>query len=344
MHAHTKVEALGFLPLPLPHVAIQHEISTEVLAEYTSGTLGTELSVSSAQDQIRTAQFSILNLGDLQLHSGRTSPVSIKFGDDSTSLHAELCYGGQSLLRDGTIRQPLQRGTILLTPNQGISFEIGCYAGIGFRLERRRLQRTLQAISHNDDNLPADGLHVLSSAGQARSIGTSLLSLMTHINTVSRENTFLATGLGLDDQIYRTFAISLLMQDGRHPLTPQQDRYQERWTSTLDTLVDYIQAHTHTSLTLTDLEIQSHYTGRQLQRLFQGKFNCTPMQFVRRTRLHHAMERLSAPKAHDTVIRIARECGYHHGSNFSVDFQQQFGIRPSLVLRQARSRQARQDG
>jgi len=60
------------------------------------------------------------------------------------------------------------------------------------------------------------------------------------------------------------------------------------------------------------------------------------MQFVRRQRLEWAMERLTAPQPGDTVLRIARDCGYRHSSNFSVDFQRQFGHKPSEVLRFSR--------
>jgi AraC-like DNA-binding protein len=74
--------------------------------------------------------------------------------------------------------------------------------------------------------------------------------------------------------------------------------------------------------------------------MFRKRFNCTPMQFVRRQRLELAMEQLSKPQSGDTVMRIARECGYRHASNFSVDFQKQFGSRPSDVLRLSRTAKA----
>ena len=87
---------------------------------------------------------------------------------------------------------------------------------------------------------------------------------------------------------------------------------------------------------MADLERLSHYSARHLTTLFRERFNCTPMQFLRRQRLDLAMERLTAPQPGDTVIRIARECGYRHASNFSVDFQREFGSKPSDVLRLSR--------
>ena len=35
------------------------------------------------------------------------------------------------------------------------------------------------------------------------------------------------------------------------------------------------------------------------------------------------------------MTRIAREVGYRHTSNFSADFQRQFGVAPSVVLRRS---------
>ena len=93
-------------------------------------------------------------------------------------------------------------------------------------------------------------------------------------------------------------------------------------------------------LTLTDLEEQSHYSGRQLQYMFRSKFNCTPMQFVRRQRLNYAMARLEQAQPNDTITVIARELGYRSMSSFSADFFRQFGAYPSVVLRSWRHRPA----
>ncbi len=73
------------------------------------------------------------------------------------------------------------------------------------------------------------------------------------------------------------------------------------------------------------------YVSRKRER-----FDCAPMQFVKRQRLARAMERLREPAVDDTVARITRDCGYHYTSNFSTDFQRYYGIKPSVVLRSSR--------
>jgi AraC-like DNA-binding protein len=108
------------------------------------------------------------------------------------------------------------------------------------------------------------------------------------------------------------------------------------WTHSLDDLVDYIRQNAHLNLTLTDLEEQSHYSGRHLQDLFREKFDCTPMQFVRRQRLSAAMERLQTADENETVTNVARDFGYAYSSNFTTDFHREFGVTPSIVLRSTR--------
>jgi AraC-like DNA-binding protein len=48
------------------------------------------------------------------------------------------------------------------------------------------------------------------------------------------------------------------------------------------------------------------------------------------------MERLQVADHDDTVTKIARECGYRFMSNFTTDFQREFGVTPSVVLRTSR--------
>ena len=79
--------------------------------------------------------------------------------------------------------------------------------------------------------------------------------------------------------------------------------------------MDYIRANAHRGITLTDLEERSHYSARRLQALFREKFDCTPMQFVRRERLTTAMQKLQTADWNETVTSIARDCGYGFVSN-----------------------------
>ncbi len=104
----------------------------------------------------------------------------------------------------------------------------------------------------------------------------------------------------------------------------------------LDELVRWIRANNHRPLSLTDLEQRSGYSDRSLRNAFQERYGCPPKQWIRRTRMEAARERLLNPEPGDSVSTIARDHGYQHVSQFSRDYRSVFGQRPSLVMRQAR--------
>jgi hypothetical protein len=102
----------------------------------------------------------------------------------------------------------------------------------------------------------------------------------------------------------------------------------------IDELVDWIHAHCHEPISLTDLEERSHYSRRSLQYTFKARFGCGPMQYLRRQRLWLARRRLEAPGPESSVGSIASTSGYLSLASFSRDFHNVFGVAPSKLLRQ----------
>jgi AraC-like DNA-binding protein len=104
---------------------------------------------------------------------------------------------------------------------------------------------------------------------------------------------------------------------------------------TIDALVDWIHAHCHKPISLSDLEERSHYSRRNLQYSFKARFGCGPMQYLRRQRLWLAKRRLTASaESGANVTSIALACGYLNLTSFSRDFHNAFGVAPSKLLRQ----------
>lgn len=52
-----------------------------------------------------------------------------------------------------------------------------------------------------------------------------------------------------------------------------------------EALLEWVQVHLHTPITPTELSRRSAYSQRNLQYLFQRRFGCSPMQWVKRQRL-----------------------------------------------------------
>ena len=247
-----------------------------------------------------------------------------------------MCFTGTPCYQDGDGRIQARPGDILVVPLNGGRISTGYLSSINFPIEHQRFSRTMHAMQCDIDCSDLGRAFTIEGRSHSQHIAAAggLFSFFAFIDSLLFENRHIGIALGLDEQIYRLFAFAVMRSSG--VLERVQERWghtTNHWTNHLDDLVDYIRLHAHQGLTLTDLEEQSNYSARHLQNLFKEKFDCTPMQFVRRQRLSNAMERLRLAKYDDTVTRIARDSGYRHTSNFTTDFQREFGIKPSAVLR-----------
>jgi AraC-like DNA-binding protein len=101
----------------------------------------------------------------------------------------------------------------------------------------------------------------------------------------------------------------------------------------LQEITEWIEAHLHQPIALSDLERMSHFSRRTLQYAFRSEFGCTPMQWIRTRRLERAKAQLLNARAGDTVASIARATGYVSTSAFSRDFRKHHGCRPVDVFR-----------
>lgn len=141
--------------------------------------------------------------------------------------------------------------------------------------------------------------------------------------------------LELDRMIQRLVAL-VLCRDLIHAARQHSDHDPGHRNRVFDDLLEWIQAHLHQPIQLQDLEQQSGYSQRSLRNFFRERFDCGPVQWIRSQRLQLARERLLSPQPRDTVGTIAAALGYDHPSQFSRDFQQTFGCRPSALLREGR--------
>jgi AraC-like DNA-binding protein len=101
-------------------------------------------------------------------------------------------------------------------------------------------------------------------------------------------------------------------------------------------LVEWVLAHLHEPISLSDMEQRSHYGRRSLQLAFQRRFGCGPMQWLRRQRLAKARSLLESPARWGSIGDGSLACGYLSQACFSRDFLNRYGERPSAVWRRYR--------
>jgi AraC-like DNA-binding protein len=98
--------------------------------------------------------------------------------------------------------------------------------------------------------------------------------------------------------------------------------------------MEYMDANAHNDIALADIAEAVHVTPRAVQYMFRRHLEITPLQYLRRLRLHYAHQQLlAADRMHDTVTDIAARWGFAHTGRFAVLYRQTYGQSPHTTLR-----------
>jgi AraC-like DNA-binding protein len=96
---------------------------------------------------------------------------------------------------------------------------------------------------------------------------------------------------------------------------------------------EFIEANADKDIGLGDIAETVCLTPRAVQYMFRRHLDTTPLQYLRRVRLHHAHhELLDADGRHDTVTAISARWGFMHTSRFAVFYRQTYGQSPHITL------------
>ena len=94
----------------------------------------------------------------------------------------------------------------------------------------------------------------------------------------------------------------------------------------LEKVESYVRMHFDQVIRMETLADISGLSMSQLERNFKKIFHMTPLQFIQKTRLEHALRLLDQNM---TITEIAACCGYTDHSAFSRQFKQLTGVSPS---------------
>jgi AraC-like DNA-binding protein len=140
----------------------------------------------------------------------------------------------------------------------------------------------------------------------------------------------------LAEELTRTAAVTALHT---FPNTAMTAPYQPGpgWVppATVRRATDFMQAHADRPLTLEQVAAAAGVTGRALQYAFRRYYGTTPIGYLRRIRLERADAELRAadPDSAVRVSTVARKWGWASPSQFSLAYQERFGVRPSHTLK-----------
>ncbi|MER5886263.1 AraC family transcriptional regulator [Streptomyces sp. NPDC001941] len=130
------------------------------------------------------------------------------------------------------------------------------------------------------------------------------------------------------DSFARLLAASLLgcMPRPHGPAVP------DAYPATLRRAVDYIHAHAHQPVALSDITTAAQVTARALQYAF-AQIRTTPLAYLRDVRLARAHDDLrDARPGSATVTDVASRWGFAHPGRFAAYYRSAYGTNPSATL------------
>lgn len=102
----------------------------------------------------------------------------------------------------------------------------------------------------------------------------------------------------------------------------------------LERAMNYIDANAGHDITLGDIAGFVHVTPRAVQYMFRRHLDTTPLQYLRRLRLHYAHQDLvGGDRTQTTVTEIASRWGFAHTGRFAVAYRETYGQSPHTTLR-----------
>ncbi|MGL6133597.1 MAG: helix-turn-helix domain-containing protein [Prochlorococcaceae cyanobacterium] len=280
-------------------------------------------------------------VGDLLISGGYTRPIFGSMGERPGIGSINFIFGGSIDYETSELKMALNSSCpLFFSPGQEYRYIANHYNGVIFHVHLERLRHTAAAIAGLgvSERRFANALsytRVVPSVDHRRQRLLEILRGAIHLlDHPEQEGDGALQVLQIDDLIYRTVALLLCPGLEQHPArTPVQNGGRQR---IFEELLEWIRAHLHTPINLTQLEQRSGYSRRSLQLVFRQRFGCGPIQWIRQQRLEQARRALLLPGPGDTVGGIAARHGFSSLAVFSRDFNSRYGLAPSMLLREGR--------
>lgn len=99
----------------------------------------------------------------------------------------------------------------------------------------------------------------------------------------------------------------------------------------------FIETHLEANIRSGDIAASVGICPRMLEKAFACHCDCSPMQYLKRTRLHRIHEELRCAPPGTKVVDVMMRYGFMQGGQFAKAYRQMFGELPSETLKQHRS-------
>jgi AraC-like DNA-binding protein len=233
-------------------------------------------------------------------------------------------------------------GDCFFIPQSAALWKSSSYSVVCLSLGPEQVLASLQSLRAEELGLGSIREWDLSKPSCMRAndgrIEASMLTTLYHLLTITSElamnNPHLETHLGVTNQLSFLMALTACPDLGKALAAERPEAKNGGIDEAINGLTHYMTTHLSETMNLTSLEQYSHYSRRSLQYAFRQRFGCTITQWIRSKRLDLAFQRLKTAKIGESVSSIAHACGYRSSSLFSIEFQNRFHVKPSVLLRE----------
>jgi len=279
-------------------------------------------------------------VGQIAVSCSRHSPLEIGFDDSPVATLTLPLAGVGEVTSDGQ-RLKLEAGPMAAyLPGAAFTASTGSFEEVMICLDRRRLAETAAAIGGFGDGAGGRAPAFERTLRVDGSASPQQADLLNHLHLALRmlEAPLLRSVGGirtcqLEDLLFRLVAAVVCPEVMNGIDRAATYHHQDR---PFDDLLEWIRANLHAPITATELSRRSAYSQRNLQYLFQRRFGCSPMQWVKRQRLSAVHADLLRAQPGETVAAIARRHGFVQMSSFAARFRESYGLTPSQLLRRSR--------
>ena len=179
-----------------------------------------------------------------------------------------------------------------------------------------------------------DRVRLTGSVPISAAAGAQLVAALDHVRETVAANTDAGRNPLILGTAQRHIAASMLAAfPNTATLEPVAQDRRDSSPLLLRRAIAFIEDNADNDISLADIASAVYVTPRALQYMFRKHRDCTPMEYVRRVRLHQAhVALLTGDKSTATVGGVARRWGFGHLGRFAVYYRQHYGQSPHVTL------------
>jgi AraC-like DNA-binding protein len=221
---------------------------------------------------------------------------------------------------------------------------VGTQPGIPFRIDVYDAHYDVLTVDRAQFDQVAVGSPSTGERAPVELTGTSpispaanahLISVVDHITNNVMANPYASSSTLVADSVSNYLASAMLAAfPNTALLEPTIEDRHDSTPTLLRKAMGFIDDNAYRPISLTDIADAIYVSPRALQYMFRKHLDTTPIEYLRRVRLHQAhLELVAADRMTTTVGHVAANWGFSHLGRFAILYRRHYGTSPHQTLR-----------